>query len=66
MESLAESPSLMTHASVPDKQRAILGIDDSLVRLSIGIESCHDLIQDLKGALDAVMKSMHEKGKHEK
>lgn len=56
----------MTHASVPDKQRAILGIDDSLVRLSIGIESCHDLIQDLKGALDAVMKSMHEKGKHEK
>lgn len=51
VESLAESPSLMTHASVPDDQRALLGIDDALVRLSIGIESCGDLIADLEQAL---------------
>jgi cystathionine gamma-lyase len=55
VESLAESPSLMTHASVPDEQRALLGIDDSLIRLSVGVESCHDLVQDVKQALEAVM-----------
>ena len=52
VESLAECPSLMTHASVPDDQRAELGIDDSLIRLSVGIESCHDLIGDLDNALN--------------
>ena len=51
VESLAECPSLMTHASVPDEQRAVLGIDDSLIRLSVGIESCQDLIDDLDHAL---------------
>ncbi|GKY99217.1 hypothetical protein MPSEU_000877100 [Mayamaea pseudoterrestris] len=51
VESLAESPSLMTHASVPDDQRVLLGIDDALIRLSVGIESCSDLIQDLHQAL---------------
>ncbi len=51
MESLAECPSLMTHASVPDDQRKLLGIDDTLIRLSVGIESCHDLINDLDHAL---------------
>jgi cystathionine gamma-lyase len=54
VESLAESPSLMTHASVPAEQRALLGIDDSLIRLSVGVESCTDLIEDLKAALAAV------------
>ena len=44
VESLAECPSLMTHASVPDDQRALLGIDDNLIRLFIGIESCRDLL----------------------
>jgi cystathionine beta-lyase/cystathionine gamma-synthase len=53
VESLAESPSLMTHASVPDDQRAKLGIDDSLIRLSVGVESCADLIKDLDAALAA-------------
>lgn len=52
VESLAESPSLMTHASVPDAQRDLLGIDDALVRLSVGIESCQDLIDDLEQALE--------------
>jgi cystathionine gamma-lyase len=55
VESLAECPSLMTHASVPDDQRAILGIDDTLIRLSVGIESCHDLIEDLAAALKCAM-----------
>jgi cystathionine gamma-lyase len=54
VESLAECPSLMTHASVPDSERAKLGIDDSLIRLSVGVESCTDLIDDLRSALDAI------------
>jgi cystathionine gamma-lyase len=44
----------MTHASVPAEQRAELGISDSLVRLSIGIEEVEDLIADLSAALDAI------------
>lgn len=54
VESLAECPSLMTHASVPDEERAKLGIDDSLIRLSVGVESCKDLIEDLRAALDSI------------
>lgn len=58
VESLAECPSLMTHASVPDDQRSLLGIDDTLIRLSVGIESCHDLIADLDNALNAAVASL--------
>lgn len=58
VESLAECPSLMTHASVPDEQRAVLGIDDTLIRLSVGIESCHDLIEDLDNALNCALATM--------
>jgi cystathionine gamma-lyase len=58
VESLAECPGLMTHASVPDDQRAMLGIDDTLVRLSVGVESCSDLIADLDYALNAALESM--------
>jgi cystathionine beta-lyase/cystathionine gamma-synthase len=54
VESLIEHPAIMTHASVPPDIRATLGISDSLVRLSVGIESCDDLIADLAGALAAV------------
>lgn len=43
----------MTHASVPEDQRKILGINDSLIRLSIGLEDADDLIEDLKQALNA-------------
>lgn len=50
-ESLAELPSVMTHASVPAEQRAELGITDSLIRLSIGLEDAEDLIEDLDQAL---------------
>jgi len=41
----------MTHASVPAEVRAELGIDDGLVRLSVGVEDCDDLINDLTQAL---------------
>jgi cystathionine gamma-lyase len=58
VESLAESPSLMTHASVPDDQKAKLKIDDTLIRLSIGIESCKDLVFDLDNALNMAITLM--------
>jgi cystathionine beta-lyase/cystathionine gamma-synthase len=58
VESLAECPSLMTHASVPDEQRKILGIDDTLIRLSVGVESCSDLIADLDSALNAALRNI--------
>ncbi|MDA9623528.1 PLP-dependent aspartate aminotransferase family protein [Rhodobiaceae bacterium] len=51
-ESLAEHPAIMTHASIPKETREALGIDDGLIRLSVGIETAEDLINDLKSALD--------------
>ncbi len=53
VESLIEHPAIMTHASVPEATRAQLGIDDGLLRLSVGIESVDDLILDLEKALKA-------------
>ncbi|MCB1769351.1 MAG: PLP-dependent transferase, partial [Candidatus Competibacteraceae bacterium] len=52
VESLIEHPAIMTHASVPPEVRRELGIDDGLVRLSVGIEDVEDLIADLAQALD--------------
>jgi cystathionine gamma-synthase/cystathionine gamma-lyase len=52
VESLAEHPALMTHASIPAEKRKKLGISDSLIRLSIGLESADDLWADLSAALD--------------
>jgi cystathionine gamma-lyase len=51
VESLAEHPAIMTHASLPAEVRANLGIDDSLVRLSVGVEDVDDLIADVEQAL---------------
>lgn len=51
VESLVNHPAIMTHASVPAETRKVLGISDSLVRLSVGIETQIDLIQDLERAL---------------
>jgi cystathionine gamma-lyase len=53
VESLIEHPAIMTHASVPPGQRAALGIDDTLVRLSVGVEDADDLIGDLSAAFTA-------------
>ncbi|CEG70050.1 Putative Cystathionine gamma-lyase [Rhizopus microsporus] len=52
VESLVEVPAIMTHGSVSAEDRAILGITDTLVRVSIGIENKEDLIADLKQALE--------------
>jgi cystathionine gamma-lyase len=54
IESLCEIPALMTHASHPDEVRHKLGIDNGLVRLSVGIESADDLIRDIEQALDQI------------
>jgi cystathionine gamma-lyase len=51
VESLIEHPGIMTHASVPPDRRKELGVDDSLVRLSVGIEDVGDLRRDLDQAL---------------
>jgi cystathionine gamma-lyase len=51
VESLSDHPGIMTHASVPEKDREALGISDQLIRLSIGIEALDDLIADLDQAL---------------
>lgn len=51
VESLIEHPAIMTHASVPAENRKALGIEDTLVRLSVGIEEIDDLIWDLDQAL---------------
>ena len=54
VESLAEHPAIMTHASVPPDVRAELGIDDGLIRLSCGIEATEDLISDLENGFKAI------------
>ncbi len=54
VESLIEHPAIMTHSSVPADARAALGISDSLIRVSVGIEDTDDLIADLDSALAAV------------
>lgn len=53
-ETLASHPASMTHLSVPDERKAMLGITDNLVRVSIGIENADDLIADFEQALAAV------------
>ena len=52
VESLANHPALMTHASIPAEKRAELGITDDLVRLSCGIEDAEDLIADIEQAFN--------------
>jgi len=54
VESLIEHPAIMTHASVPPEVRRQLGIDDTLVRLSVGIEDPSDLLSDIDRGLAAV------------
>jgi len=54
VESLIEHPAIMTHASVPPEQRKALGIDDSLIRLSVGVEDLTDLLADLDQAFNKV------------
>jgi cystathionine beta-lyase/cystathionine gamma-synthase len=55
VESLINHPARMTHGSIPKEERDRRGITDGLLRLSVGIESAHDLIADLRQALDATL-----------
>uniref|UniRef100_A0A668A3M2 Cystathionine gamma-lyase n=1 Tax=Myripristis murdjan TaxID=586833 RepID=A0A668A3M2_9TELE len=59
-ESLAEHPAIMTHASVPEKERNVLGISDTLIRLSVGLEDEADIIEDLDQALNAAVSANNE------
>ncbi|XDD49647.1 PLP-dependent aspartate aminotransferase family protein [Leptospira sp. WS92.C1] len=52
VESLAEHPAIMTHASIPAEMRKKIGIEDNLIRLSVGIEDVQDLKDDISAALD--------------
>jgi cystathionine beta-lyase/cystathionine gamma-synthase len=52
VESLIEQPAIMTHASIPKAVRESYGVNDSLIRLSVGIEDREDLIDDLRQALE--------------
>lgn len=54
VESLIEHPASMTHASIPLEERRKTGLDDSLIRLSVGVEDVQDLMQDLDQALSRV------------
>ena len=54
VESLIGHPASMTHASIPREERLKVGLTDSLIRLSVGIEDVDDLIEDLQGALDLI------------
>lgn len=57
VESLAQCPAFMTHASVAPEIRATLGITENLIRLSIGLEYIDDLIEDIDQALTASQKT---------
>jgi cystathionine gamma-lyase len=54
VESLIGHPASMTHASIPKEERLKVGLTDSLIRLSVGIEDCEDLIEDLRVALEKI------------
>jgi cystathionine beta-lyase len=54
VESLIGHPASMTHASIPKAERLKVGLTDSLIRLSVGIEDVEDLIEDLNSALNLI------------
>jgi cystathionine beta-lyase/cystathionine gamma-synthase len=60
VESLIEIPSIMTHGSVSSEERTHLGITDSFIRLSIGLEYVEDLIADLEQAFQIVFSQQKE------
>lgn len=56
VESLAELPALMTHGSIPPKEREELGIGEDLIRLSVGVEEGEDLVRDVLQALESAVR----------
>jgi len=63
VESLCELPCIMTHAAVSPEERAKLGITDTLIRLSVGIEETEDIINDLDQALKLANETVNKKRK---
>lgn len=61
VESLVEHPASMTHAMIPREDRLAGGLDDGLIRISVGIERASDLVNDLKLSLDRVMEEERER-----
>jgi methionine-gamma-lyase len=61
VESLVEHPASMTHAMIPREDRIAGGLDDGLIRISVGIERASDLVQDLKSSLDKVIEEERER-----
>jgi cystathionine gamma-lyase len=55
VESLIEIPAQMTHGSIPEIERAQLGITDDLIRMSIGVEDPEDLVRDIEEALEVAV-----------
>lgn len=55
VESLAQLPGRMTHATIPEAERAEIGIGDDLIRLSVGIEEAEDLVRDVEQALEVAV-----------
>jgi cystathionine beta-lyase/cystathionine gamma-synthase len=54
VESLVNYPPIMTHGAIPEETRIALGITESLVRLSVGVEDVEDLREDLRSAFEAI------------
>ncbi|GAB6988378.1 PLP-dependent transferase [Paenibacillus pini] len=65
VESLMTYPAVQTHADIPEEIRQAVGVDDRLLRFSVGIEHVDDLIADLGGALDAAVEEIEGGAKHE-
>ncbi|KHF31414.1 Cystathionine gamma-synthase/O-acetylhomoserine (thiol)-lyase [Paenibacillus sp. P1XP2] len=65
VESLMTYPAVQTHADIPEEIRKAVGVDDRLLRFSVGIEHVDDLIADLGGALDAAMEEVEGGKRHE-
>ncbi|HEY0095711.1 MAG TPA: PLP-dependent transferase, partial [Archangium sp.] len=59
VESLMTYPSVQTHADIPEEMRRRVGVDERLLRFSVGIEHVDDLISDLWQAFDAALKEVH-------
>eukprot|EP00581_Thalassiosira_minuscula_P004292 CAMPEP_0183746850 /NCGR_PEP_ID=MMETSP0737-20130205/66966_1 /TAXON_ID=385413 /ORGANISM="Thalassiosira miniscula, Strain CCMP1093" /LENGTH=493 /DNA_ID=CAMNT_0025982557 /DNA_START=268 /DNA_END=1749 /DNA_ORIENTATION=+ len=61
VESLVEHPASMTHAMIPREDRLAGGLDDGLIRISVGIEKASDLVADLQSSLDRVMEEERQR-----
>ena len=57
-ETLIQHPATMTHAVVPEEERRKMGIEDTLLRLSVGLEAWEDIKEDLEQALDKDIKKL--------